>query len=132
MVMDLVPCYRRSAVPMKTTAKSRIFEDVVAIDQDASAEPFVICRGYAYDYAMPAMRGIPGPYRLFFVSFDCHEPKHVHVQRERRVCKYWMEPVVLAGNHGFSPVEPNTVRQLLRDNSNQILEASDEHCGTRR
>ena len=81
---------------------------------------------------MPAIRGIPGPYRLFFVSFDCHEPKHVHIQRERRVCKYWMEPIVLASNHGFSAVELNTVRQLLRDNSNQILEAWDEHCGTRR
>ena len=81
---------------------------------------------------MPAIRGIPSPYRLFFVSFDCHEPKHVHVQRERRVCKYWMEPVVLASNPGFSPIELNTVRQLLRDNSNKILEAWDEHCGTRR
>jgi hypothetical protein len=42
------------------------------------------------------------------------------------------EPVVLASNHGFSPVELNTVGQLLRDNRNQILEAWDEHCGTRR
>ena len=56
----------------------------------------------------------------------------MHVQRERRVCKYWMEPVVLASNHGFSPVELNTVRQLLRDNRDRILEAWDEHCGTRR
>jgi len=81
---------------------------------------------------MPAIRGISGPYRLFFVSFDCHEPPHVHVQRERRVCKYWMEPIVLASNYGFSPVELNVVRQLLRDNSKKVLEAWDEHCGTRR
>jgi len=74
------------------------------------------------------LEGLP----IVFVSFDCHEPKHVHVQPERRVCKYWMEPVVLAGNHGFSPVELNTIGQLLRDNRNQILEAWDEHCGTRR
>ena len=78
---------------------------------------------------MPAIRGVPG---LFFVSFDCQEPKHVHVQRERRVCKYWMEPVALASNHGFSAIELNTVRQLLRDNSDKILEAWDEHCGSRR
>ena len=81
---------------------------------------------------MPAIRGISGPYRLFFVSFDCREPKHVHVQRERRVCKYWMDPVVLASNHGFSPAELNTIRQLLRENRDRILEAWDEHCGTRR
>ncbi len=29
---------------------------------------------------MPAVKDIPGPYRLFFYSFDCAEPAHVHVQ----------------------------------------------------
>jgi hypothetical protein len=38
---------------------------------------------------MPTVHGIPGPYRLFFYSFDCYEPKHVHVRRERMVCKFW-------------------------------------------
>ena len=81
---------------------------------------------------MPTIRGISGPYRLFFVSFDCHEPKHVHVQRERRVCKYWMEPIVLASNHGFSPAELNAIRQAVGANREKILEAWDEHCGTHR
>jgi hypothetical protein len=80
---------------------------------------------------MPTLHGIPGPYRLFFVSFDCHEPTHVHVQRERKTCKYWMETVALASNHGFSPVELNMIRQLLRENRSRILEAWDEHCGRR-
>ena len=34
---------------------------------------------------MPTIRGIPGPYRFFFYSFDCNEPKHVHVRRERMI-----------------------------------------------
>lgn len=79
---------------------------------------------------MPTIRGVPGTYRLFFFSFDCNEPKHVHVQRERWVCKYWMEPVVLAGNHGFSPVELNVVRRMLKENQTRILEAWHEHCGS--
>ncbi len=94
--------------------------------------PFVFCRSFTYDLAMPTVHGISGPYRLFFVSFDCHEPKHVHAQRERKTCKFWMEPVALASNHGFSAVELNTIRQLLRDNRSQILEAWDEHCGHHR
>ena len=81
---------------------------------------------------MPTIREIAGPYRLFFFSFDCGEPKHVHVQRERRVCKFWMEPVALASNHGFSPVELNAVRQLLETNRTKILEAWNEHCGVNR
>jgi len=27
---------------------------------------------------MPTVKSIPGPYRLFFYSFDCNEPMHVH------------------------------------------------------
>lgn len=81
---------------------------------------------------MPTIREISGPYRLFFFSFDCGEPKHVHVQRERRVCKFWMEPVALGSNHGFSPVELNAIRQLLETNRTKILEAWNEHCGVNR
>ncbi len=81
---------------------------------------------------MPTIRKISGPYRLFFFSFDCGEPKHVHVQRERKVCKYWMEPVALASNHGFPPVELNEIRHLLEANRTKILEAWNEHCGLNR
>ena len=81
---------------------------------------------------MPTIREISGPYRLFFFSFDCGEPMHVHVQRERRVCKYWMEPVALASNHGFSPVELNAIRQMLEANRTKILEAWNDHCGVNR
>jgi hypothetical protein len=33
---------------------------------------------------MPSIKNIPGPYRFFFYSFDCNEPKHVHAQRENK------------------------------------------------
>jgi hypothetical protein len=39
---------------------------------------------------------------VFFTSFDCTEPPHVHVERESKTCKFWLEPVSLARNHGFS------------------------------
>ena len=78
---------------------------------------------------MPAVRNIPGPYRLFFYSFDCNEPKHVHVQRERVVCKFWLEPVTLSFNEGFPPTELNRIRKLIVEHRERILEAWDEHCG---
>ena len=78
---------------------------------------------------MPTVPGIPGPYRVFFFSFDCNEPKHVHVRRERRVCKFWLEPVVLSSNNGYSAKELNQIRRLIIDNLERILEAWDEHCG---
>jgi hypothetical protein len=45
---------------------------------------------------MPTIGNIPGPYRLFFYSFDCNERMHVHARRERRTCKFWLDPVELA------------------------------------
>lgn len=78
---------------------------------------------------MPNVQRIPGPYRLFFYSFDCNEPVHVHVQRERMVCKFWLDPVELAGNYGFSPRELNVIRRVIEVNLTRIREAWNEHCG---
>jgi Domain of unknown function (DUF4160) len=79
--------------------------------------------------SMPTVPDIPGPYRFFFYSFDCQEPPHVHVRRERMVCKFWLTPVVLSANDGFSPRELNRIRAIILDNLNRILEAWHEHCG---
>jgi Domain of unknown function (DUF4160) len=78
---------------------------------------------------MPTVPDIPGPYRFFFYSFDCQEPAHVHVRRERMVCKFWLTPVVLTTNHGFAPHELNHIRAIIIDNLERILEAWHDHCG---
>ena len=77
---------------------------------------------------MPTIKNIQGPYRLFFYSFDCYEPMHVHVQRERMVCKFWMNNVTLCDNHGFSPNELNRIRQEVLANIINIQETWHEHC----
>ena len=66
---------------------------------------------------------------FFFYSFDCNEPEHVHVRRDDSVCKFWLEPIVLAGNEGFSTVELNRIRGVIKDNKIKIREAWYEHCG---
>ena len=78
---------------------------------------------------MPTVKNIAGPYRFFFYSFDCNEPKHVHAQRETAVCKYWLEPVSLASNHRYAASELNAIRNVIMDNKTKIMEAWDEHCG---
>jgi hypothetical protein len=78
---------------------------------------------------MPRIKGIPGPYRLFFTSFDCNEPPHVHVERETKTCKFWIEPLGLARSHGFSARELNVIRDIIRMHRFTILEAWHEHCG---
>ena len=77
---------------------------------------------------MPTIGNIPGPYRLFFYSFDCNEREHVHLQRDRLLCKFWLRPVSLAKNEGFSARELNGIRRLVDENLDLILEAWREHC----
>ena len=62
---------------------------------------------------MPTVKSIPGPYRLFFYSFDCNEPMHVHVLRDKAVCKFWLNPLVLSKNNGFSPKNLNSIREII-------------------
>jgi hypothetical protein len=77
---------------------------------------------------MPSIKDLPGPYRLFFYSFDCNEPMHVHVQREKMLCKFWLEPVELARSQGFSALELNRIRLLIESNLARIRKAWNEHC----
>jgi hypothetical protein len=78
---------------------------------------------------MPRISGIPGPHRFFFTSFDCNEPPHVHVERENKTCKFWLQPLGLARNHGFSARELSSTRRTILAHRTTILEAWHEHCG---
>ena len=80
---------------------------------------------------MPTVKDIPGPYRFYFYSFDCNEPLHVHVRRDRTVCKFWLDPLSLAQNHGFSARELNQIRAIIQEELTKIEEAWREHCGER-
>ena len=78
---------------------------------------------------MPRIKGIAGPYRIFFTSFDCNEPPHVHAERDNKTCKFWLEPLGLARNQGFGARELNVIRRLILTHRATILEAWHEHCG---
>lgn len=70
-----------------------------------------------------------GPYRFFFYSLENHEPPHIHVERDDRVAKYWLEPVELASNHGFRSHELTYLRDRVLEESNKFLEAWHGHFG---
>jgi hypothetical protein len=80
---------------------------------------------------VPKIPGIPGPYCVFFYSFDCNEPMHVHVRRDRQQATFWLAPVALAWNHGFNARELNDIRRLILENEQAIIGAWHEHCGQR-
>ena len=77
---------------------------------------------------MPTVRGIPGPYRFSFYSYDCEEPPHVHVRRERKEAKFWLDGVRIEREGGFSGHELRAIGRIIEANIDKLREAWNEHC----
>ncbi|HEY3388744.1 MAG TPA: DUF4160 domain-containing protein [Prolixibacteraceae bacterium] len=50
---------------------------------------------------MPTVLRI-GPYRFHFCYDESNEPPHIHVETADGECKFWLNPVKLAGNQKLS------------------------------
>jgi hypothetical protein len=70
-----------------------------------------------------------GPYRFFFYSADCSEPPHVHMERERMVAKFWLDPVRLERSGRFSRSEINKIQRLIEREQVRLMRGWNEHCG---
>ncbi len=73
-----------------------------------------------------------GPYRIFFYSHEGTEPPHVHVDRERFSAKFWLSPVGLAANRGFSAHELNEIGRLVEGRREELMEAWHGYFGYQR
>jgi hypothetical protein len=78
---------------------------------------------------MPTILRI-GPYRFFFYSNEKGEPPHIHVQRERFLAKFWLNPVTLASSKHFSSHELRTIQKHVDENRQIFMEAWNEHIGS--
>ena len=70
-----------------------------------------------------------GPYRFYFFSHEPNEPPHVHVDRDERTIKVWLEPVIMAKNQGFRGHEINVILDIVELNRESLLEAWHEYFG---
>jgi hypothetical protein len=80
-------------------------------------------------------KGVPtilmvGPYRMYFYSHEPNEPPHIHIDRDEQSAKFWLDPVALAGNLGFSPAELRRVHRLVEENRKLLLEKWHERFPT--
>src|SRR2546425_6944444 len=62
---------------------------------------------------MPTVLRVAG-YRFFFVSLDRSEPPHIHVKREKKVAKLWLDPVVLERAGGSAASRSTRFSNLLK------------------
>ena len=71
-----------------------------------------------------------GPYRVYFHSHEPNEPHPVHVDRDARSAKFWLEPVSLARILGFSTKELRDIERPVVRHERALLEAWHEYFGS--
>jgi hypothetical protein len=82
---------------------------------------------------MPIIKSISTAYRFYFVSHDCTEKPHVHVQKDKKTAKIWLnvdktvrleEP----NTQGFKSHEVNAILEIVKTNFDTIWNTFHEHC----
>ena len=79
---------------------------------------------------MPTIFQFEG-YRFFFFSNEGkpREPIHVHVRKDGKRAKLWLNPVGLSNNQGFTSKEVNRLVQIVETRRDEIERAWHEHFG---
>ena len=70
-----------------------------------------------------------GAYAFRFYSADKDEPPHVHIWSNRSRAKFWLKPVRIARNCGFSQQELNAIEKLVIQYQEKLLEAWNDYFG---
>ncbi|RKX82892.1 MAG: DUF4160 domain-containing protein [Spirochaetes bacterium] len=52
-------------------------------------------------------------FRFHFYSDELNEPPHIHVRIPDGECKFWLDPVRLAGNKGISATVVRKIERLV-------------------
>ena len=71
-----------------------------------------------------------GPYRFYFYSHEPNEPPYIHMDRDDLSVKFWLDPVHLSRNLGFSPNELHKLEVMVVEHQQEFLEAWHEYFGT--
>jgi hypothetical protein len=56
-----------------------------------------------------------------------NEPPHIHVDRDEKTVKYWLQPLSLAKNVGFKKHELGKIDAIVIENEQELLEAWHAH-----
>ena len=63
-----------------------------------------------------------GRFRFYFFSNERQEPPHIHVKAAGDQAKFWLEPIALAANYGFSARELNEIERIVSEHQTELLE----------
>jgi len=70
-----------------------------------------------------------GSYRFFFYSGDRDEPQHIHVERDDKIAKFWLDPIRLQNSGGFKRPEIIRIEKIIYENQSKLMEAWNGYFG---
>jgi hypothetical protein len=68
-----------------------------------------------------------GPYRFFFYSGDGGEPFHVHIERENKIAKVWLDPIRLYSSGGFNRSEILKILKIIERKREIMMESWNDY-----
>jgi len=75
---------------------------------------------------MPTILRI-GSFRFHFYSDECNESPHIHVDAGDGECKFWLDPVMLAGNRNLPPHVVRDIERLVFEHRDFLLNKFKEY-----
>ena len=67
------------------------------------------------------------PYRVYWFSNEGREPPHVHIDRGDLSAKFWLVPLQLARNTGFSGVELRRISVIIQREESYLVRRWNEY-----
>jgi hypothetical protein len=68
-------------------------------------------------------------YRFLFYSREVGEPPHIHVLKDNKQLKIWLEDLRIAKSVGFRDHEVTEVLKKIKEQREKFLEAWHDHFG---
>ncbi|MDP3315824.1 MAG: DUF4160 domain-containing protein [Devosia sp.] len=68
-------------------------------------------------------------WRFVFYSLDSAEPPHVHIRKDRKEAKVWLENTAVARNKRCTDKELNELLDVVKSHRQEFLERWNEHFG---
>ncbi|MBI1939098.1 MAG: DUF4160 domain-containing protein [Ignavibacteriales bacterium] len=68
-------------------------------------------------------------FRFYFYSHETSEPPHIHVDKENKSAKFWLNQPALARNIGYSVKELGQIQNIIEEKQDLILEKWNGYFG---
>ena len=79
---------------------------------------------------MPVILRVKG-YKFWFYEADLDEPPHVHVGREERETKFWLDPIQVVRAGRFRPVELREIERIIQEQQSFLISAWEQEQSKR-